>query len=292
MASPDIKCDHFIRATPDIEAAYKLCVRLGLPVNTPRPAADTTADYTVVTLGAWPKNIMFVEYMTHYDHEKGLATPGIADLIPLLRAGGGMRQLVFAIDDLEPLRRSFAKQPGGFTEGVTKITDSQAVHGLTPGDYSVAGCRFGVVQYPSVMGKLLGSAAPPTGDFPLKRVDHMAIIPPDFEAATRFWTEVMGLPIVGEVEGRGLLIRQLQVGDMVIELLKSTTPDGPIANAQPGLLPVLACEVDDVAACVALARERGFNPRDPAPGILPGTLVSSIPGHEMSGIEYQLLQYV
>ena len=58
------------------------------------------------------------------------------------------------------------------------------------------------------------------------------------------------------------------------------------------MLSVLACEVDDVAACVELARSRGFHPPDPAQGVLPGTLVSTIPGEETSGIVYQLLQYV
>jgi hypothetical protein len=95
-----------------------------------------------------------------------------------------------------------------------------------------------------------------------------------------------------DVQGPGFLIRRLKVGDMVIELLASTKSDGPLANAAPGLRPVLACEVDDVAACVEMARSRGFHPPDPAVGVLPGTLVSSIPAEETSGIVYQLLQYV
>ncbi len=77
----------------------------------------------------------------------------------------------------------------------------------------------------------------------------------------------------------------------MIELLESSTSEGPIPRAPPGLLPVLTCEVDDPAGCVALACQRGFNPPDPGSGMVPGTRVSAMPAEEISGIQFQLLEY-
>jgi catechol 2,3-dioxygenase-like lactoylglutathione lyase family enzyme len=282
--------DHFIRATPDIEAAHKEVTRLGLTASPPGPAGDTGAHYTVVTLGG-PGNRMFVEYMTHPDLGAAAADPGMADIVPLLEAGGGMRHVVFAVDDLAPVRDSFADQPGGFGERVAKVAGGLEVRTIAPGDTSAAGCVFGFVEYPTDMVTLMAKMAP-VHDFPLKRIDHIAVVPPDFEAGTRYWTDVLGVPVHAEIPGPGFVIRQMKVGDLMVELLGSTDPAGPLADTPPGLLPVLACEVDDVAACVELARSRGFTPPDPQPGILPGTLVSTIPATETSGIQYQLLQYV
>ena len=249
MPNLELRCDHFIRATPDIATAHQELTRLGLRATPPGPAADTGAQNTVVALGTWPESMMFVEHMTHPDRTQAAADPRTADLVPLLDAGGGMRQLLFAIDDLGPARAVFADQPGGFHETVVTVADGDhEVRRITPADSSPAGCRFTIAQYPDQMGELLAAAAIPTGhDFPVKRVDHMAIIPPDFEAGTRYWTEVMGLPVVGEIDAPGFLIRQVRAGDVMIELLKSSTSEGPLAQAPPGLLPVLACEVDDLA---------------------------------------------
>ena len=43
---------------------------------------------------------------------------------------------------------------------------------------------------------------------------------------------------------------------------------------------------------VALARERGFEPADVRPGVLPGTRVTSFPPAELSGLTLQLMEYV
>jgi catechol 2,3-dioxygenase-like lactoylglutathione lyase family enzyme len=293
MSALDLRCDHFMRATPDIETANQQMERLGLTASPPSPAADTGARYTVVTLGSHATdNIMFVEYMSHDDRERAAADSRMDDIFPLLDAGGGMKALTFSTKDLDAAKAVLGEQPGGFRESITHLHDGQTVVTLNLGYVDVAGCPMGLIWYPESFHETM--AAMPTGrhDFPLKRVDHIAVLPPDLDAATRYWCDVLGLQQLDDIEASGFLIRRLQVGDMVIELLRSTSDNGPLAATPPGLLPVLACEVDDVAGCVELARARGFHPPDPAPGVLPGTLVSTIPGEETSGIVYQLLQYV
>jgi catechol 2,3-dioxygenase-like lactoylglutathione lyase family enzyme len=282
-----------MRATSDIETANQQMTRLGLTASAPAAAADTGARYTVVTLGSHASdNIMFVEYMTHDDRARAATDARMDDIFPLLDAGGGMKALTFATKDFDNAKAVLGEQPGGYRESVTHLHDGQTVVTLNLGYVDVAGCPIGLIWYPESFEQTV-AAMPVVGhDFPLKRVDHMAVVPPDLDAATRYWCDVLGLQHLDDVDGPGLLIRRLQVGDMVIELLRSTSPSGPLAAAPVGLRPVLACEVDDVADCVELARSRGFHPPDPGPGVLPGTLVSTIPGEETSGIVYQLLQYV
>ena len=103
---------------------------------------------------------------------------------------------------------------------------------------------------------------------------------------------MLGVPVYAELAGPGFLIRQLKVGDVMVELLASDDPNGPLAGAVPGLRPTVACEVEDLEASVALARERGFTVPDSRVGALPGTLVAVIPPEELAGLSLQLLQYL
>jgi hypothetical protein len=89
-----------------------------------------------------------------------------------------------------------------------------------------------------------------------------------------------------------LIIRQLRLGGAVLELLGAASPDSPIHQRVPGPVRMASWEVPDVDHAVALARQAGFTPSDPAPGPLPGTRISTIPGPELAGVHMQLLQYV
>jgi catechol 2,3-dioxygenase-like lactoylglutathione lyase family enzyme len=136
------------------------------------------------------------------------------------------------------------------------------------------------------------NAAAPDHDFPLLRLDHLAAFAPDLDAKTRFWTDVLGVPVAGEVVTPTLVIRQLRIGGAVLELLGAASPDSPILQRPPGLLSMASWEVDDLDAAVRQARAAGFTASDPAAGPLPGTRVSTIPAAELAGVNMQLLQYV
>jgi len=97
--------------------------------------------------------------------------------------------------------------------------------------------------------------------FPLKRLDHLAAMAPDLEAATRFWSEALSVAVHGEVRGPGIIIRQLKMGDAILELLGPDGSDSRLAARPPGLSSMCAFEVADLDAAVALARERGFTRR-------------------------------
>jgi catechol 2,3-dioxygenase-like lactoylglutathione lyase family enzyme len=189
-------------------------------------------------------------------------------------------RLEFLTPDLDAARQTFDGTGGGYD-----TYPSGRASGIAPRDTAAAGCRVALIAD-------LPSQGEPVGTFPLQRVDHLALVPPDLDGATDFWTDVFGVPLLAELNGPGFCNRQMRVGDVNLELLASTDPDGPLAGARPGLRPMVAFEVEDAQACVNLARSRGFTAPDPVKGALPGTITSTIAPLETAGLGIQLLQYL
>ena len=66
----------------------------------------------------------------------------------------------------------------------------------------------------------------------VKKIDHIGIAVKDLEAALKFYKEVLGLEATGTevVEEQKVKVAFLPTGDSEVELLESTSPDGPIAK--------------------------------------------------------------
>jgi catechol 2,3-dioxygenase-like lactoylglutathione lyase family enzyme len=128
--------------------------------------------------------------------------------------------------------------------------------------------------------------------FPLKRLDHLAVVTHDLDEKTRYWSSTLGVPVAGEVTTPTLVIRQLRIGDAVLELLGPASPDSPLWQRTPGPVSMASWEVADLDEAVRLARAAGFTVGEPAPGPLPGTRIATIPGSELAGVNMQLLQYL
>ena len=64
------------------------------------------------------------------------------------------------------------------------------------------------------------------------KIDHMGIAVKDLEETISFYRDVLGLEVGGTevVEEQKVKVAFLPVGDSEIELLESTTEDGPIAR--------------------------------------------------------------
>jgi catechol 2,3-dioxygenase-like lactoylglutathione lyase family enzyme len=127
---------------------------------------------------------------------------------------------------------------------------------------------------------------------PLRRLDHLAIVTRDLEQECCFWSDVLGVPVAGEVVTPTLVIRQLRIGDAVLELLGAASADSPLRQRPPGLVGMASWEVTDLEAVVAQVRRAGFTVSDPAVGPLPGTRIATVQGSELAGVNMQLLQYV
>jgi hypothetical protein len=181
--------------------------------------------------------------------------------------------------------RDAAADPCVLTFVVDDVAGAHEVLSAQRANTDTSGCRFVLVERAAPAG-----ASPNT--FPLRRIDHLAVLPADLEAATRYWVEVLGVPMYAQIDTPTLIIRQMKVGDLMVELLAPAGAESHLTGMAPGMRPMIACEVDDVTACVSLARERGFTIPDAAAGFLPGTLTATIAASDVAGLSIQLLQYV
>jgi len=64
------------------------------------------------------------------------------------------------------------------------------------------------------------------------KIDHLGIAVKSIAQGKNFWTEVLGLDFAGSetVEAQKVTTAFFPVGESEIELLESTSPDGPIAR--------------------------------------------------------------
>ena|SRR3990172_1547046 len=96
----------------------------------------------------------------------------------------------------------------------------------------------------------------------IKRIDHVAIVVHDLEAALGFWRDALGLELqaVEDVPEQQALVAFLPVGESEVELVKPTTGDSGVARylekRGPGMHHV-CLEVDDIQAALDRLREKG-----------------------------------
>jgi catechol 2,3-dioxygenase-like lactoylglutathione lyase family enzyme len=286
--------DHAIVAVPDLESAAEPWHRLGLtPTFGTRHRGGT--ENAVIFVGG-PESMFYIEFLTVNDRAAAAATSRHSKLIEAVDSGPGLFRLMLATSSIA--RASAALATHGVDhelaevhrEDGDKICDVLTLHGD-----SETSSDPRLVEYVTARPALY-EARRARGlfahTFEMARLDHVALLPADLAAATEFWTGVLGVPVAGEVTGSGILVRQLRVGDAMVELLAASGPGSRLAGAEPGLRSMLAFEVDDLDLAVDTARERGFVPTEPAKGILPGTRAATIPPDQLSGVALQLLEYL
>ncbi|NMA02333.1 MAG: methylmalonyl-CoA epimerase [Clostridia bacterium] len=102
------------------------------------------------------------------------------------------------------------------------------------------------------------------------KVDHVGIAVKNLEESLKFYTEVLGLKSTGVevVEEQKVKVAFLPCGDSELELLESTSPDGPIAkfiekNGE-GIQHV-ALRVDNIEGALEYLKEQGVRLIDQKP---------------------------
>lgn len=105
----------------------------------------------------------------------------------------------------------------------------------------------------------------------LKNVDHIGIAVPNLEEALRFYQD-LGLECHGTeiVEEQKVKVAFLPLGDTELELLESTSPDGPIAkfiekNGGRGGIQHVALRVSNIEEAIAEMKEKGYKMIDESP---------------------------
>lgn len=106
--------------------------------------------------------------------------------------------------------------------------------------------------------------------FKTLKVDHIGIAVKDLEQAKKFYTEVLGMTVMGEetVEQQKVKVCFIPCGDSEVELLESTSPEGPIAkfiekNGEG--VQHIALRVDNLQAAIADLKAKGVRMIDEVP---------------------------
>src|SRR5690606_8188307 len=109
-------------------------------------------------------------------------------------AGGGLARLMLAVDDMEGTAESLGE--GGFASAMRDVRrdDGSRIGAvLTPVAGTPAGVELGFIAYELDAAARFASRRQRglfDHGFPLKRLDHLAVIPPDAAAAETFWDGV------------------------------------------------------------------------------------------------------
>ncbi|HHW58464.1 MAG TPA: methylmalonyl-CoA epimerase [Clostridia bacterium] len=104
----------------------------------------------------------------------------------------------------------------------------------------------------------------------IKKIDHIGIAVKSIEEAAKFYKEVLGLGITGieEVEEQKVRTAFIPVGDSEIELLESTSEDGPIAKfieKKGEGIQHIALQVDDIEKTLEELKQKGIKLIDELP---------------------------
>ncbi len=106
----------------------------------------------------------------------------------------------------------------------------------------------------------------------LLKIDHLGIAVNSIEDGKNFWSEILGLEFEGAetVEAQKVTTAFFPVGESEVELLESTSPDGPVAKyiekRGQGIQHV-AFRVENIEAALAELKEKGIKLIDQEPRI-------------------------
>ena len=102
------------------------------------------------------------------------------------------------------------------------------------------------------------------------KIDHLGIAVSSIDEKKNFWTDIMGLTLEGKetVEAQKVTTAFLPVGESEVELLESTSDDGPIAKyiekRGQGIQHV-AFRVENIEDALAELKEKGVQLIDQVP---------------------------
>lgn len=287
--------DHVVLPVRSLEEAAASFSRLGCRLTPVTRHQGLGTENRTIFVGDG-SNDFFIELLGIHDRAASLATGRGALYQQAIDEGRGIARLMLGTNDIAATAEAIRRSGTTLTLESVAREDGLKLCDVAPLEAVPAlGLTAGLVQYTQPRAE---SHARRAADrrfehtFPLKRLDHLAAMAPRLEETTAAWTTALGVPVSGEVRAPGMLIRQLTIGDAILELLGPDGPESRLHGRPAGLASMCAFEVPDIDGAVALARERGFTCPDANPGVLPGTRVTTIPGSELAGMSLQLLQYV
>ena len=129
---------------------------------------------------------------------------------------------------------------------------------------------------------------------PLK-INHVAIVVEDIDAALDFWQQTFGLRLdhVEEVPSQKSKVAFLPLGESEIELVQPTTSDSGLANfleKRGEGMHHICIEVEDIDAALAELKSKGVRLINEVPEELPGRKMAFIHPKAANGVLMELYQ--
>jgi methylmalonyl-CoA/ethylmalonyl-CoA epimerase len=129
---------------------------------------------------------------------------------------------------------------------------------------------------------------------PLK-INHVAIVVEDIDAALDFWQQTFGLRLdhVEEVPSQKSKVAFLPLGESEIELVQPTTTDSGLANfleKRGEGMHHICIEVEDIDAALAELKSKGVRLINEVPEELPGRKMAFIHPKAANGVLVELYQ--
>lgn len=132
----------------------------------------------------------------------------------------------------------------------------------------------------------------------INRVDHIGIAVPDLQKAKKFYEETLGIKITKPdevIDEQKVKVSFVPCGEVELELLESTTEDGPIArylaknNGHAGIQHI-ALNVSDIKEAIADMQAKGVKMIDNEPRYGAGNSSIAFVHPKSSGILLELAQ--
>jgi methylmalonyl-CoA/ethylmalonyl-CoA epimerase len=127
------------------------------------------------------------------------------------------------------------------------------------------------------------------------KINHVAIVVPDVEAALGFWRDALGLQLshVEDVPSQKSQVAFMPLGDSEVELVKPTSDDSGVskflADRGPGMHH-LCFEVDDIDGMLAQLKEKGVRLINETPLQLEGRKLAFVHPKSANGVLVELYQ--
>lgn len=130
----------------------------------------------------------------------------------------------------------------------------------------------------------------------IQKIDHLGIAVKSIDAAMKVYTDILGLKVTGieTVEEQKVKTAFIPVGESTIELLESTSPDGPIAKfieKRGEGIQHIALRVDNLEAKLKELKEKGVRFIDEKPRIgAGGAKIAFIHPKDTKGVLIELCE--
>lgn len=127
-------------------------------------------------------------------------------------------------------------------------------------------------------------------------IDHIGIAAKDMEENLRFYTEKLGMTTTDfeTIEDQAVRVGFLPLGEGELELLESTTPDGPVAKfieAKGEGIQHIALRVDNLEEALRELKEKGVRLIDETPRVgAGGARIAFIHPKETRGVLLELCE--